>query len=202
MKEENSIISNYNKNFQSLRTFAGVTIGILALSLLIMSAAFIRYIYKTRVLAYIVSPSGTLVATITEGERPIYEVKNFAAHWFKTTFAHDQYTYEKNLKDSYNYIIKTEGDNIISAFEKANQLNEYIKNGSYTTVDIDSIQIVNGFDPYEVKVYAKRYLVFPNGSRNDMDMSATLKINDTKTRSESNSYGLTISNFTPFQRIK
>lgn len=199
-------VKNFNVAFKTMRLIA-------VASFLGFIAATIIYVFKyQQVVAdkesrvYIASDQGTFMARAgSEDEINPFEAKYLSEVFINNMFAHDAATYTTHTETALHLIDQPSGIMIAKAFEDGNIQNEYIRWGSRTTTQVDSIKILNASLPFEMVAYFRQQHWI--GAEKKTELAIALKYNMVRThRNEKNPFGLVISQLDfipyPLEKIK
>lgn len=143
---------------------------------------------------YVVTDLGTLPA-IRQQEREIsvFEVRNQVKTFLHTMFAHHAANYREKVEAGLHLIDKAGGQRIVHDFTKGEVYQNYVRLGTQTTLQVDSVLIDMKDRPISGKAYA-RQTIYLGEKKREFPIGIQFEIIETY-RSEQNPYGLLIQNF-------
>lgn len=188
-----SSVKDHTYTFQTLR---GVLITTLVGAFLLNGLLVYYILTQSQTQAkrvYVVTDQGTFAA-LYEPERKvsIHEAKNHVKTFLSTMFAHDASTYKERVEGALHLISKTDGQRIISDFTKGKVYENYVRLGSRTSLQVDSVIIDVAKRPLAGKAYA-RQTIHLAGESQDFPIAIQFELYETY-RSDQNPYGLLLQN--------
>lgn len=188
-----SSVKDHNKTFQTLRQVLIITLigafllnGLLVYYILTQSETQAKRVY-------VVTDRGTFSA-LYEPERKVspFEARNHVKTFLSTMFAHDATNYKERVEAALHLISKTDGQRIISDFTKGKVYENYVRLGSKTYLQVDSVVIDGTKRPLTGKAYA-RQTIHLSGQSQDFPIAIQFELAETY-RSDENPYGILLQN--------
>ena len=151
-------VKDFNKAFRSMRLLSAISlIGFMITSLVYIFSYNYLKAAKEKQDVYVVTPQGTMQARLVEEEEiNPFEAQLLSELFIQHMFAHDQDTYQDHTESALQLIDQPSGLMITKAFEDGDVRNQYIRWGSRTGVEIDSIKILNQSLPYKMVAYFRQ----------------------------------------------
>jgi hypothetical protein len=142
---------------------------------------------------YVVTDSGTFPALVQQERKvSVYEARNHVKTFLTTMFAHDASNYKQQVETALHLVSKTDGGRIISDFTKGKVYENYVRLGSRTHLEVDSVMIDVAKRPLSGKAYA-RQTIHLEGQSQDFPIAIQFELTETY-RSDENPYGLLLQN--------
>ena len=193
-------VKDFNRAFKTMRLIA-------LLSFFGFIAATVLYVFMYQQLVaekenrvFVATDQGTFMAQVgNESQINPFEAKYISQVFIENMFGHDAETYQKHTNKALHLVDQPSGLMITKAFEDGNVQNEYIRWGSRTTIEVDSIKILNNTLPYEMQAYFRQQHWI--GQEKKTELAIALKYDLIKThRSEHNPFGMTLTqvDFIPY----
>lgn len=143
---------------------------------------------------YVVTDHGTFSALRRESrEISVHEVRNLVRSFMHHMFAHDAGSYAEKVEAGLHLIDQAGGQRIVHDFNKGEIYQNYLRLGTYTSLEVDSVLLDMQRRPITGSCYARQTIhlgerkkVFPIGIRFSILESY---------RSEQNPYGLQLQEF-------
>lgn len=150
---------------------------------------------------FVATNSGTFMAKAGD-ERQIspFEAKYISQVFIENMFGHDAETYAPHTNKALHLVDQPSGLMITKAFEDGNVQNEYIRWGSRTTIEVDSIKILSNSLPYQMQAYFRQQHWI--GAEKKTELAIALKYDLIRThRSEQNPFGMLLTkvDFIPYK---
>ncbi|MEL6842253.1 MAG: conjugal transfer protein TraK [Bacteroidota bacterium] len=115
---------------------------------------------------YVVSQGGTYPAQLSRpDETTIFEARNHVAAFMQLMFAHDELSYADHIERALHMIEKAEGAAIFADFQKGGVHDNYIKYGSRSVFELDSIRLDMNQEPYLGEVYGRQRVIYQDEER-------------------------------------
>lgn len=184
-----SIIDLSNR-YSHLRLISLAALGLLIISNLVWSFTYVRGLEKAAEgKVYVVSPQGSFQAKLQKrGATTIFEARNHVEAFMRLMFSHDEMSYGDNIESALYLIEKSEGAAIFEDFQKGQVHDNYIKFGSRSELQIDSIALDMSGEPYRGAVYGRQYIIYQD-ERRPMPIGASFSLVKNP-RNEKNPHGL------------
>lgn len=182
------------KTIKNFKLFAFTAIGLSVVLNIVLLIYAIQVKNESEDKVYFISEKAAYKGMpIEQNIRSEYEVKNHAYMFMYYMFSYDKITYEKHVDKALHLIDNVSGKEIYNQFKEKKVLDNLQKYDTKTEIEVDSIFVNSRVVPIEVKVYAKRYLIYsdhvglqPIGAKFGVMQSF---------RSDVNPHGLQIVNF-------
>ena len=163
-------VKDFNKAFRSMRLLTAICIAGFMCTTLIYLFSY-QYLSKAKEKqdVYVLTPQGTMQARLTE-EKDInpYEAQLLSELFIQHMFAHDQDTYQDYTETALQLIDQPGGLMITKAFEDGDVRNQYIRWGSRTQVEVDSIRILSQSLPYRMVAYFRQQHFIGNEQKTEL----------------------------------
>lgn len=185
----------FSSRFQLLRWLFVALCLLLIGSNMLWSLAYGEKAERAFDKVYVVSQGGTFPALLTDPDAPsIYEARNHVKAFMKAMFAHDERSYGEHIETALHLIEKSEGAAIFEDFQKGSVYDNYVKFGSRSVFEIDSVFVDMNTEPYEGKVYGRQTVIYREDQKS-LPVGAGFELIQVP-RSEANPFGLLIQNWT------
>jgi hypothetical protein len=187
-------LKDYDNSFEVLKQITiGTILGAFVLLILLGGYILVQE-QKKGEQVYIVTDLGTLPA-IRQQERQVsvFEVRNQVKTFLHTMFAHHAGNFQQKVEAGLHLIDKAGGQRIVHDFSKGEVYQNYVRLGTQTTMQVDSVLIDMNTRPLSGKAYA-RQTIYLGEKKKDFPIGIQFEIIETY-RSEQNPYGLLIQNF-------
>jgi hypothetical protein len=187
-------LKDYDNSFEVLKQITiGTILGAFVLFVLLGGYILVQE-QKKGEQVYIVTDLGTLPA-IRQQERQVsvFEVRNQVKTFLHTMFAHHAGNFQQKVEAGLHLIDKAGGQRIVHDFSKGEVYQNYVRLGTQTTMQVDSVLIDMNTRPLSGKAYA-RQTIYLGEKKKDFPIGIQFEIIETY-RSEQNPYGLLIQNF-------
>lgn len=187
-------LKDYDNNFNTLKK---ITITTLA-GAFIFTGLLVYYIIcqerNATARVYVVTDLGSFTALRKEDRQvSIFEARNQVKTFLHTMFAHNAANYKTKVDAALHLIDRAGGQRIVNDFNKGEVYQNYVRLGTQTTVQVDSVLINMETRPIAGKAFARQTIflgeekkAFPIGIRFEMIKTY---------RSDKNPYGLLIQHF-------
>ncbi|MDW3651947.1 MAG: hypothetical protein R8P61_33040 [Bacteroidia bacterium] len=184
-----------HQRYKELRLIALVSLGMLILSNLGWALLHIQQLSAAgEGKVYVVSSRGSFPARLQqEGETTIYEARNHVEAFMRLMFSHDELSYGDHIEAAFHLIEKKEGAAIFEDFQKGQVHDNYIKYGSRSELEIDSIALDMQEEPYRGAVYGRQYVIYGK-ERKALPIGASFRLTK-RPRNEKNPHGLLIQDW-------
>lgn len=190
-----STIKNLGESFSAMRTITLASLGS-TVATMVLAGVLVAYAFGSvgqRV--YVVGSSGTQPANaFNPDEHSQFELRNLVRTWAGYMFAHDQFTYKDNLNAALPLIDDMGGRQIYEGFKKGGVYDNYLKYGSRTTINIDSIVIGMDTYPRTGKLYLRQRTFLGDRQSEPAGLACSFRLSETH-RSDRNPFGVMITNF-------
>ncbi|EMR00708.1 transposase [Cesiribacter andamanensis] len=187
-------LKDFDSSFDVLKK---ITIGTILLSfvLLLLLGGYILLQERRRSeRVYVVTDLGTLPALRqAEREISIFEARNQVKLFLHTMFAHHAANYQQQVEAGLHLIDKAGGQRIVHDFSKGEVYQNYVRLGTRTTIQVDSVLIDMKARPIAGRAYA-RQTIYLGEKKREFPIGIQFELIETY-RSEQNPYGLLIQNF-------
>nr|WKN38703.1 conjugal transfer protein TraK [Tunicatimonas sp. TK19036] len=189
-----STLKDFNKTFNAMRLLALICI------LGFMTTTVVFFILYHRVQeyyqhrTYVITNWGTFPASYYDGRKVSrIEVQNHIETFVKHMFAHSAETYYEHINYALNLIDEASGKRIYHDFEEGEVHKNYVRYGSHTEIQLDSVIIDMNQLPIEAKFYALQEVHIGTNVRT-LPIAASFQIVQDY-RHEKNPYGLLLTGF-------
>ena len=194
-------VKDFNKAFRYMRLLTAISLlGFMATTLIYLFSYYYLKQAKEKQDVYVLTPQGTMQARLAaEEDINPYEAQLLSELFIQHMFAHDQDTYLDHTETALQLIDQPSGLMITKAFEDGDVRNQYIRWGSRTGVEIDSIKILNQSLPYEMVAYFRQQHYI--GTEQKTELAIALKYDLIRThRHRKNPLGLLMTgvDFIPY----
>ncbi len=163
-------VKDFNKAFRSMRLLTIISLtGFMATTLVYIFSYYYLKSQKEKQDVYVVTPQGTMQARMVQEEdiNP-FEAQLLSEIFIRHMFAHDQDTYVEHTETALQLIDQPGGLMITKAFENGDVRNQYIRWGSRTAVETDSIKILNQSLPYQMVAYFRQQHFIGNEQKTEL----------------------------------
>lgn len=187
-------LRDFSKTFNAMRLLALVSlIGFMTSTVVyIMHFQQLQEHYQQQ--TYVITSWGTFPASYYDGRKVSrIEVQNHIETFVKNMFAHSAETYHEHINFALNLIDEASGKRIYHDFEEGEVRKNYIRYGSHTEVQIDSVVIDTRAFPMAGKFYALQEVHIGSQVRS-LPIAASFQIVKGY-RHEKNPYGLQLTDF-------
>ena len=189
----NSILA-FSKRYDALRVTALVSVVLFFASNLYWAYVDRQRSQEQTEFVYVAAAGGTYPARLLPAGMPtIFEARNQVRSFAELTFGHDAETFDKHLEAALFLIDKEEGMAIYKDFEAGNVRENYVKYGSRSFFELDSIQIDMSIEPFEGIIYGRQVIVYRD-QKKELPIGATYQLVRTR-RSDNNPFGLLIKDW-------
>ncbi|EMR02304.1 conjugative transposon TraK protein [Cesiribacter andamanensis] len=166
-------LKDFDSSFEVLKK---ITIGTILLSfvLLLLLGGYILLQERRRSeRIYVVTDLGTLPA-LRQAEREIslYEARNQVKLFLHTMFAHHAANYQQQLEAGLHLIDKAGGQRIVHDFSKGEVYQNYVRLGTQTSMQVDSVLIDMKARPIAGRAYARQTIHLGEKNGNSPSESA------------------------------
>jgi hypothetical protein len=187
-------VKDYHYTFGALKKVTIITL----IGAFILNGILVYYILSSKETqakrVYVVTDSGTFPAILQETRKvSVYEARNHVRTFFSTLFAHDATNYKERVEAGLALIDKQSGQRIVNDFNKGEVYENYVRLGTYTTLEMDSVVIDVSTRPISGRAYA-RQTIFLGEESKAYPIGAKFELIETY-RSDNNPYGLLIQKF-------
>ena len=188
-------IIDQSKRYGELRLITLGALAILIVSNLGWAIFHLQEVKKAgQEKVYVISPEGSFQAKILpRGQTTIFEARNHVSAFMQLMFSHDELSYGEHIEAALHLIEKSEGAAIFEDFQKGQVHDNYIKFGSRSEVQIDSIALNMQREPFEGAVYGRQYVIYQD-ERRPLPIGANFSLIKVP-RSEKNPHGLLLQDW-------
>lgn len=143
---------------------------------------------------YVVTDHGTFSALRREGRQvSVHEVRNLVRSFMHNMFAHDAGTYAEKVEEGLHLIDQAGGQRIVHDFNKGEIYQNYLRLGTYTSLEVDSVLIDMQSRPISGRCYA-RQTIHLGERKKEFPIGIRFSILESY-RSDQNPYGLQLQEF-------
>ena len=186
-------LKDYDNSFNTLKK---ITIATMVGAFLLIGTLTYYIILQEREKAgqvYVVTDYGTFSALRQESRQvSIFEARNQVKAFLHTMFAHNAGNYREKVEAGLHLVDKAGGQRIVNDFNKGEVYQNYVRLGTQTTLQVDSVLINMGERPISGKAYA-RQAIYLGENKKTFPIGIQFEIIETY-RSDKNPYGLLIQN--------
>ena len=188
-------IIDQSKRYGELRLIALGALTLLVISNLGWAVFHLQEVEKAgQEKVYVISPEGSFQAKILpRGQTTIFEARNHVSAFMQLMFSHDELSYGEHIEAALHLIEKSEGAAIFEDFQKGQVHDNYIKYGSRSEVQIDSIALNMQREPFEGAVSGRQYVIYQD-ERRPLPIGANFSLIKVP-RSEKNPHGLLLKDW-------
>ena len=188
-------IIDQSKRYGELRLIALGALAILIVSNLGWAIFHLQEVKKAgQEKVFVISPEGSFQAKLQpRGRTTLFEARNHVAAFMQLMFSHDELSYGEHIEAALHLIEKSEGAAIFEDFQKGQVHDNYIKYGSRSEVQIDSIALNMQGEPFEGAVYGRQYVIYQD-ERRPLPIGANFSLIKVP-RSEKNPHGLLLQDW-------
>lgn len=192
-------VLDINRSFKTMRLLTVLAVAGFMITTCIYFYMYINTVNAQQAKVYVVTDKGTYAALAKE-ERDVstYEAKFMSDLFIKMMFAHDADTYAKHMEAALHLCDKKTGTYLAESFEKGNVQQNYVRWGSRTEVEIDSIKIVSSGVPMKAVAYFRQNHWIGAEQKAYLNMACKFELIKTQ-RHDKNPFGLQVSNFDFFE---
>jgi hypothetical protein len=138
---------------------------------------------------YVVTDHGTFVGSRKETRQvSVHEARNHVRAFLQTAFAHSAATYKENVERALHLIDQAGGSRLVHDFNKGEIYQNYVRMGTYTTLQVDSVHIQSGTRPFSGRAYAQQ-TIYLDGKQKAFPIAIRFELIETA-RSDQNPFGL------------
>jgi hypothetical protein len=187
-------LQDFNQSFRSMRLIA-----LLSLSGFIAATVAYAVLYQQleeeyRQRTYVITSWGTFPASYYDGRKVTrIEAQNHVETFLKNMFAHSAETYYEHINAALNLIDEESGKRIYHDFEEGEVHKNYVRYGSHTEVQLDSVVLDMNSFPVQGSFYALQEVHIGTNVRT-LPIAASFELVQTY-RHEKNPFGLELTNF-------
>ncbi|MEL7531339.1 MAG: hypothetical protein AAFN10_08535 [Bacteroidota bacterium] len=183
-----------SQKYNALVLLCLCSIGLVALSNGLWAWQYLSQAAASQQKVYVVSQGGTYQASLSTPDEPtIFEARNHIKAFMQLMFAHDEMTYAEHIETALHMIEKSEGAAIFEDFQKGNVHDNYIRYGSRSIFELDSIRLDMQTEPYTGEVYGRQKVIYQDEER-ALPVGATFSLVQ-QPRNDQNPHGLLIKNW-------
>ncbi len=143
---------------------------------------------------YVITSWGTFPASYYDGRKVTrIEAQNHVETFLKNMFAHSAETYYEHINAALNLIDEESGKRIYHDFEEGEVHKNYVRYGSHTEVQLDSVVLDMNSFPVQGSFYALQEVHIGTNVRT-LPIAASFELVQTY-RHEKNPFGLELTNF-------
>lgn len=187
-------LKDYDNRFNTLKkiTIATLAGAFLSIGMLVWYITYLEKKAAERV--YVVTDLGSFMVLRKEDrEVSIFEVRNHVKTFLHTMFAHNAGNYREKVDAALHLIDKAGGQRIVNDFNKGEVYQNYVRLGTWTTLQVDSVLIDMQDRPISGKAYA-RQTIYLGENKKSFPIGVQFEVISTY-RSGKNPYGLLIQHF-------
>lgn len=187
-------LKDFDNSFDVLKRITiGTILGASVLVILLVGYILVQEQHKAE-RVYVVTDLGTLPAVRQqEREVSVFEIRNLVKTFLHTMFAHHAGNFQEKVEAGLHLIDKAGGQRIVHDFTRGEVYQNYVRLGTQTTLEVDSVLIDMETRPLSGKAYA-RQTIYLGEKKKDFPIGIQFEIIETY-RSEPNPYGLLIQSF-------
>lgn len=184
-----------SQRYSELRLIALGAIALLLLSNLGWTLIHVKKVAEaSEGKVYVISPEGSFQARLQpRGRTSIFEARNHVAAFMQLMFSHDELSYGEHIESALHLIEKSEGAAIFEDFQKGQVHDNYIKFGSRSEMQIDSISLNMQTEPFQGAVYGRQYVIYQD-ERRPLPIGASFSLIKVP-RSKKNPHGLLLQDW-------
>ena len=189
-----STLKDFRQSFTAMRTVAIISVlGFIGATVFyVLHVQHLHEHYQKQ--TYVITSWGTFPASYYDGRKVSQiEAQNHVETFVKHMFAHSAETYHEHINFALNLIDEESGKRIYHDFEEGKVHKNYIRYGSHTEVQIDSVTINMNAFPIEGSFYALQEVHIGKNVRS-LPIAASFQIVQGY-RHEKNPYGLQLTDF-------
>lgn len=187
-------VKDFNKTYRSMRLIALVSL----LGFMVTTAVYVYQYHQIQTYfqnqTYVITGNGTFPASFYDGRKVSHiEVKNHIETFVNHMFAHSAETYYDHINLALELIDTQSGKRIYHDFEQGEVQKNYVRYGSHTSIQIDSVVIDMNAFPIKARFYALQKVHIGSKVRT-LPIAAEFNIVQDY-RHEQNPFGLLITDF-------
>jgi hypothetical protein len=187
-------LKDYDNNFNTLKKITIVTLLGAFFSIGILTWYVLRQEEKKGKQIYVITDIGSFSALRKENRQvSIFEMRNQVKTFLHTMFAHHAGNYQEKVDAALHLIDKEGGQRIVNDFNKGEVYQNYVRLGTQTTIQVDSVLINMQDRPVSGKAYAQQS-IYLGEKKKAFPIGIQFEMVETY-RSDKNPYGLLIQNF-------
>ena len=188
-----SSVKDHHQSFLALKQVLLITL----IGAFLLNGLLVYYILsqdeKHKQKVYVVSEAGSFAALAqTERKVSLYEARNHVKTFLSTMFAHDAASYKERVESALHLVGKADGGRIVRDFTKGKVYENYVRLGSRTTLQVDSVILDASKRPLTGKAYARQTIHLDADSQ-QFPIAISFELKETY-RSEQNPFGLLLEN--------
>jgi hypothetical protein len=187
-------LQDFNQSFRSMRLIAFLSLGGFVAATIIYIMLYQRLEDQYQQQTYVITSWGTFPASYYDGRKVTrVEAQNHVETFLKSMFAHSAETYYEHINAALNLIDEESGKRIYHDFEEGEVHKNYVRYGSHTEVQIDSVVLDMNSFPIRGSFYALQEVHIGENVRT-LPIAASFELVQTY-RHEKNPFGLELTNF-------
>lgn len=155
------MFSKISESYKAMRIITITTIVLIVLSNSLWAFAYLAQIRSLDSKVYVAAQGGTYPAQLIRNDEPtIFEGRNLVRSFMELMFAHDEMSYGEHIELALHLIDKPEGIAIYQDFEEGHVYDNYVKYGSRSVFECDSVFVDMRTEPYVGKVYGRQIIMY------------------------------------------
>ena len=187
-------VQNFNNSYKSLRNIT--YLSIIASFLVCGACVFyvIHFSKQANQKIYVVGYNETYPAQLRDQSHPtVFEAHNLIGEFMGRVFSHDEYTFHENLDRALHFIDRPEGLTIYEDFNKHQVYDNYVKYGSRSYFELDSLYVEMSRQPHVGQVYGRQIIAYDDQQKS-LPIGASFVLYPHR-RNNHNPYGLLIKDW-------
>ena len=186
--------TEFSKTINGYRKVFMITVSCLTVLLVLVGYLYVKEKRKHEDKIYVISDNGRFIAKQTNNEALFdFDVKNHLKVFCQNMFAYDQYNYTSNIETALNLIDVPGGKRIYNDVKTSGIYENLKKYNARTTIKIDSINLDLKARPIHANIYITQTVLYSD-QKIQLPIAAKMDLVSAN-RSESNPFGILISNF-------
>jgi len=187
-------LQDFNQSFRSMRLIALLSLSGFVAATVAYAVLYHQLEEEYRQRTYVITSWGTFPASYYDGRKVSrIEAQNHVETFLKNMFAHSAETYYEHINAALNLIDEESGKRIYHDFEEGEVHKNYVRYGSHTEVQVDSVVINMNSFPAKGRFYALQEVHIGTNVRT-LPIAASFELVQTY-RHEKNPFGLELTNF-------
>ena len=195
-------IKDYNRAFKTMRIVTLASLAGFVMATIVYYFQYKNIVDTSREKIYVVTDKGSFAAYARDDRQVSpFEAQFLSEVFIRAMFSHDADTYDQHVADALNLIDEPSGLMIVESFESGDVKKNYIRWGSRTQVDIDSVRILNTGLPMKAEAYFRQHHYIGSEKKTELAIACQYELVKTH-RHKKNPFGLLISqlDFIPYPK--
>jgi hypothetical protein len=187
-------VSDFNRTFKAMQLITSVSLLGFVAATVVYFILYQRLESYYQQQTYVITSWGTFPASYYDGRKVSrVETQNHVETFVKHMFSHSAETYYEHINYALNLIDEASGKRIFHDFEEGEVQKNYVRYGSHTEIQLDSVVLDMNTLPIEGRFYALQEVHIGSQVRS-LPIAAQFQVVQAY-RHEKNPYGLLLTDF-------